>query len=162
MNNAAEYVEERGGAKENAVSKEGAGRRAGRPVSNAQTRIRDAVTRNQGKLTALPHYISIEAHCKPLPEVGQYYPGCRTVQVGWLRSEMGQKASFWPCADHFRSSPNSGHSQRPSACLKGPIIGRIANRTQRYANACVIVAIAVLFDRLAYRAWVGNEVSSFN
>src|SRR5450759_1700587 len=28
-------------------------------------------------------------------------------------------ASLWLCADDFRSLPGSGHSQRPSACLKG-------------------------------------------
>jgi hypothetical protein len=32
-------------------------------------------------------------------------------------------ASFWPSADLFRSAPNSGHSQRRSACLKGAMSG---------------------------------------
>jgi hypothetical protein len=31
----------------------------------------------------------------------------------------GSKAPFWPCANHFRSSPTSGRFHCPSACLKG-------------------------------------------
>ena len=32
---------------------------------------------------------------------------------------FGSFASFWPCADHFRSPPTNGHSQGALACLKG-------------------------------------------
>ena len=31
---------------------------------------------------------------------------------------VGSKASIWPPALHFRSSPMNRHRQRPSACLK--------------------------------------------
>src|SRR5258707_14273678 len=34
------------------------------------------------------------------------------------------KATVWQAADHFRSAPNSGHSQRPPECLKGARRGR--------------------------------------
>jgi hypothetical protein len=38
-------------------------------------------------------------------------------------SALGLIASLRPCADHFRSTPISGHSQCPSACLKGAMNG---------------------------------------
>ena len=58
---AAESVERRGGAKENADQQSTVRTQSRAAVSNAQTRIRDAVTRNrQGKLTALLHHISID------------------------------------------------------------------------------------------------------
>jgi len=31
----------------------------------------------------------------------------------------GSKAPFWPSADHFRSTPITGHIQSRLACLKG-------------------------------------------
>jgi RNA-directed DNA polymerase len=58
---AAESVERRGGAKENADQQSTVRTQSRAAVSKAQTRIRDAVTRNrQGKLTALLHHISID------------------------------------------------------------------------------------------------------
>src|SRR6202166_453605 len=58
---AAEPVERRGGARENAGQQSTVRTQSRAAVSNAQTRIRDAVTRNrQGKLTALLHHISID------------------------------------------------------------------------------------------------------
>src|SRR6202051_4229954 len=58
---AAETAERRGGAKENADQQSTVRTQSRAAVSNAQTRIRDAVTRNrQGKLTALLHHISID------------------------------------------------------------------------------------------------------
>src|SRR6202158_1791956 len=58
---AAESVERRGGAKENADQQSTVRTQSRAAVSNAQTRIRDAVTGNrQGKLTALLHHISID------------------------------------------------------------------------------------------------------
>src|ERR1700757_2454603 len=58
---AAESVERSGGAKENADQQSTVRTQSRAAVSNAQTRIRDAVTRNrQGKLTALLHHISID------------------------------------------------------------------------------------------------------
>ena len=58
---AAESVERRGGAKENADQQNTVRTQSRAAVSNAQNRIRDAVTRNrQGKLTALLHHISID------------------------------------------------------------------------------------------------------
>ncbi len=57
----AEFAERRGGAKENAGQQSTVRTQSRAAVSNAQTRIRDAVTRNrQGKLTALLHHISID------------------------------------------------------------------------------------------------------
>ena len=54
-------VERRGGARENAGQQSTVRTQSRAAVSNAQTRIRDAVTRNrQGKLTALLHHISID------------------------------------------------------------------------------------------------------
>ena len=46
-------------------------------------------------------------------------------QPGIIRSYVrcASFASFWPRADHFRSSLMSGHFQIPSACLKGAING---------------------------------------
>jgi hypothetical protein len=35
----------------------------------------------------------------------------------------GSFASFWPPADHFRSSPGNGHPQSRSACLKRAKLG---------------------------------------
>ena len=58
---AAESVERRGGAKENADQQSTVRTQSRAAVSKAQTRIRDAVTRNrQGKQTALLHHISID------------------------------------------------------------------------------------------------------
>jgi hypothetical protein len=31
---------------------------------------------------------------------------------------LGSIASFWLCAEHFRLSPDNGHCQKLSACLK--------------------------------------------
>jgi hypothetical protein len=39
------------------------------------------------------------------------------------RYTQGSIALFWPCANHFRSSPTSGRFRRPSPCLKGAKIG---------------------------------------
>jgi hypothetical protein len=36
---------------------------------------------------------------------------------------FGSFASFWPCADDFRSSPISGQGLSRSACLKGAFFG---------------------------------------
>src|ERR1039458_9663427 len=33
-------------------------------------------------------------------------------------TQPGSKASFWPCADYFRSSAGNGHSRGRPACLK--------------------------------------------
>ena len=45
-------------------------------------------------------------------------PECQSVDVS-----NGSIASFWLCAEHFRSSPDNGHCQKLSACLKGAISG---------------------------------------
>jgi RNA-directed DNA polymerase len=58
---AAEPVERRGGAEENAELQSTVRTQSREAVSQAQARIREAVTRNrQGKLTALLHHISID------------------------------------------------------------------------------------------------------
>src|SRR6478672_5206638 len=58
---AAELVERRGGAKENADLQSTVRTQSREAVSQAQARIREAVTRNrQGKLTALLHHINID------------------------------------------------------------------------------------------------------
>src|ERR1700687_1836271 len=58
---AAEPVERRGGAKENADQQSTVRTQSREAVSQAQARIREAVTRNrQGKLTALLHHINID------------------------------------------------------------------------------------------------------
>src|ERR1700730_629317 len=58
---AAESVERRGGAKENADQQSTVRTQSREAVSQAQARIREAVTRNrQGKLTALLHHINID------------------------------------------------------------------------------------------------------
>ena len=58
---AAESVERRGGAKENADLQSTVRTQSREAVSQAQARIREAVTRNrQGKLTALLHHINID------------------------------------------------------------------------------------------------------
>src|SRR6266705_161590 len=58
---AAESVERRGGAKENAELQSTVRTQSREAVSQAQARIREAVTRNrQGKLTALLHHINID------------------------------------------------------------------------------------------------------
>src|SRR4029077_10103503 len=58
---AAEPVERRGGAKENADLQSAVRTQSREAVSQAQARIREAVTRNrQDKLTALLHHINID------------------------------------------------------------------------------------------------------
>ena len=58
---AAELVERRDGAKENAELQSTVRTQSRAAVSQAQARIREAVTRNkQGKLTALLHHINID------------------------------------------------------------------------------------------------------
>src|SRR6266849_538887 len=58
---AAEPVERRGGAKENADLQSMVRTQSREAVSQAQARIREAVTRNrQGKLTALLHHIDVD------------------------------------------------------------------------------------------------------
>ena len=58
---AAELVERRGGAKENAELQSTVRTQSREAVSQAQARIREAVTRNrQNKLTALLHHVNIE------------------------------------------------------------------------------------------------------
>ena len=58
---AAEPVERRGGAKENAELQSTARTQSREAVSQAQVRIREAVIRNrQGKLTALLHHINVD------------------------------------------------------------------------------------------------------
>src|ERR1700724_4186162 len=58
---AAELVERRGGAKQNAELQSTVRTQGREAVSQAQVRIREAVSRNrQGKLTALLHHISID------------------------------------------------------------------------------------------------------
>ena len=58
---AAEPVERRGGAKENAELQSTVRTQSREAVSRAQARIREAVTRNrQDKLTALLHHVNIE------------------------------------------------------------------------------------------------------
>ena len=58
---AAELVERRGGAKENAELQSAVRTQSREAVSQAQARIREAVTRNrQDKLTALLHHINID------------------------------------------------------------------------------------------------------
>src|SRR6202051_2590369 len=58
---AAEPVERRGGAKENAELQSAVRTQSREAVSQAQARIREAVTRNrQDKLTALLHHINID------------------------------------------------------------------------------------------------------
>jgi RNA-directed DNA polymerase len=58
---AAETVERRGGAKENAEVQNTVRTQSRAAVSRAQVRIREAVTRNkQAKLTALQHHINID------------------------------------------------------------------------------------------------------
>ena len=58
---AAEFVERRGGAKENAELQSTVRTQSREAVSQAQVRIREAVSRNrQGKLTALLHHISVD------------------------------------------------------------------------------------------------------
>jgi RNA-directed DNA polymerase len=58
---AAELVERRGGAKENAELQSMVRTQSREAVSRAQVRIREAVTRNrQDKLTALLHHVNIE------------------------------------------------------------------------------------------------------
>src|SRR5258707_2853053 len=58
---AAEPVERRGGAKENAELQSTVRTQSREAVSQAQTRIREAVTRNrQEKLTALLHHIDVD------------------------------------------------------------------------------------------------------
>jgi hypothetical protein len=39
---------------------------------------------------------------------------------------FGSIASFWLCADDFRSTPMNRHSQCPPACLKGANSGKEA------------------------------------
>src|SRR4029453_11257038 len=59
---AAELVERRGGAKENADLQSPDPTQSREAVSQAQARIREAVTRNgQEKLTALLHHIGVDA-----------------------------------------------------------------------------------------------------
>jgi RNA-directed DNA polymerase len=59
---AAELVERRGGAKENAELQSTDRTQSREAVSQAQARIREAVTRNrQDKLTALLHHIGVDA-----------------------------------------------------------------------------------------------------
>ena len=59
---AAESVERRGGAKENAGLQNTVRTLSREAVSRAQTRVREAVTRNsKDKLTALLHHIDIDA-----------------------------------------------------------------------------------------------------
>ena len=61
VSTAAESVERRGGAKENAELQNTVRTQSREAVSRAQVRIREAVTRNkQVKLTALLHHISID------------------------------------------------------------------------------------------------------
>ena len=58
---AAELVERRGGAKENAELQSTMRTQSRAAVSQAQARIREAVTRKrQGRLTALLHYLTID------------------------------------------------------------------------------------------------------
>ena len=58
---AAELVERRGGAKENAELQSTVRTQSRAAVSQAQARIREAVTRNrQDKLTALLHHLTID------------------------------------------------------------------------------------------------------
>jgi len=58
---AAELVERRGGAKENAELQSTVRTQSREAVSQAQARIREAVTRNrQDKLTALLHHLTID------------------------------------------------------------------------------------------------------
>jgi RNA-directed DNA polymerase len=58
---AAELVERRGGAKENAELQTTVRTQSRKAVSQAQARIREAVTRNrQDRLTALQHHINID------------------------------------------------------------------------------------------------------
>src|SRR6202162_5552058 len=58
---AAEPVERRGGAKENAELQSTVRTQSREDVSRTQVRIREAVTRNrQDKLTALLHHVNIE------------------------------------------------------------------------------------------------------
>src|SRR5689334_24974604 len=58
---AAEPVERRGGAKENADLQSTVRTQSREAVSKAHARIREAVTRNrQGKMTALLHHINID------------------------------------------------------------------------------------------------------
>ena len=61
VSTAAEPVERRGGAKENAELQSTVRTQSREAVSRAQARIREAVTRNrQDKLTALLHHVNIE------------------------------------------------------------------------------------------------------
>jgi hypothetical protein len=61
VSTAAEPVERRGGTKENADLQSTVRTQSREAVSQAQARIREAVTRNrQGKLTALLHHINID------------------------------------------------------------------------------------------------------
>jgi hypothetical protein len=59
-------------------------------------------------------------------------------------------ASISPCADHFRSSPISGHSQSLSACLESADFGpRLEGRLDDPAGRLspVHATMAVLFNR---------------
>jgi RNA-directed DNA polymerase len=61
VSTAAEPVERRGGTKENADLQSTVRTQSREAVSQAQARIREAVTRNrQGKLTALLHHINVD------------------------------------------------------------------------------------------------------
>ena len=80
---AAETVERRGGAKENAGQQNTVRTQSREAVSRAQVRIREAVTRNrQDKLTALLHRLPLG----PLPRLGQVQePGRRRRAAGAQR-----------------------------------------------------------------------------
>src|SRR5467141_1391432 len=42
----------------------------------------------------------------------------------------GSIASFWPCADHFRSTPINRHARSRPACLKGARFGPLHGSKQ--------------------------------
>jgi hypothetical protein len=72
---------------------------------------------------------------------------------GEQASKRTMRRSFWPRADHFRSSPMSGHFQIPSACLK-----RVESRCDAVALGSNI-SVAAPFVR---RCLTGSTVAPFS
>src|SRR5260370_39718554 len=51
-------------------------------------------------------------------------------------------ASDWPRAGHFRSTPNNGHHQNQSACLKrADIVAKVENRTTQKISRKLIFGL---------------------
>jgi hypothetical protein len=73
----------------------------------------------------------------------------------------GSKAPFWPSVGHFRSTPMSGHSRCPSACLKGATMKcvaglRVASGDKRRTVRLSLLALRTVPVRCATNRWLAR------